>query len=139
MSIALLRDLTEKLPPSLRDQVIGYAESVKLAAPSIARDSGAEPTQRFEDHIVFIAGIRKLYSIVSSSYWSLDNSATLLARSDTSTITIAGQSFSRGSDLHQELHSLLTDLEKSLADSRVLGMIQLSFSEMAEAVAHELG
>lgn len=139
MSIALLRDMTEKLPPSLREQVLGYAESVRIAAPAIAKDQGIELTQTFEDHITFLAGIRKIFSIVSSSYWSLDNSATLLARSDTSAITIAGRSFSRGSDLHQQLHALLNDLESALKESQILSLVQLSFSEMAEAVAHELG
>ena len=139
MSIAHLRDMTEKLPPSLREQVLGYAESVRIAAPAIAKDQGIDLTQAFEDRITFLAGIRKLYSIVSSSYWSLDNSATLLARTDTPSITIAGRSFSRGSDLHQQLHALLTDLESALKESQVLSVVQLSFSEMAEAAAHELG
>jgi hypothetical protein len=139
MGIALLLEMMASLPGPLRDQVVGYADSVRLAAPSIARDCGIEHTKKFEDHIVFISGIRKLFSIVSSSYWSLDNSATLLSRSDISAITIAGRSFSRGSELHQELHSLLTDLEAALAESGVLSMIQLSFSEMAEAVSNELG
>lgn len=139
MSIAFLREMTEKLPPSLREQVLGYAESVKVAAPAIANDQGIEFTQTFEDHITFLAGVRKLFSIVSSSYWSLDNSAALLAQSDIPTITIAGRSFSRGSKLHQQIHTLLIDLESELREANVLSIVQLSFSDMAEAVAHELG
>lgn len=139
MSIALLIEMTEKLPPSLREQVLGYAESVKMAAPAIAKDQGIELTRAFEDHITFFAGVRKLFSIVSSSYWSLDNSATLLARSDSPAITIAGRSFSRGSEPHQQLQALLTDLENALRESQILSVVQLSFSEMAEAVANELG
>lgn len=139
MSIALLRDMTEKLPPSLREQILGYAESVKIAAPAIAKDQGIELTQTFEDHITFLAGVRKLFSIVSSSYWSLDNSATLLARSDSPAITIAGRSFSRGSEPYQQIYTLLTDLENALREANVLSIVQLSFSEMTEAVAHELG
>lgn len=139
MSIELLRDMIEELPASLREQIIGYAESVRLAAPSIARDQGIELTKKFEEQITFFAGVRKLFSIVSSSYWSLDNSATLLAQSDTGVITIAGRSFSRGSELHRQLHSLLNDLEGALLESKILTAVQLSFSEMAKVVAHELG
>jgi hypothetical protein len=139
MSIALIRDMTENLPPLLREQVLGYAESVRIAAPVIAKDQGIELTQAFEDHITFLAGVKKLFSIVSSSYWSLDNSATLLARSDTFAITIAGRSFSRGSELHQQLHALIMDLEDALKESNVLSLVQLNFREIAEAVAHEIG
>jgi len=139
MSINLLIDMTRELPPSLREQVLGYAESVRVAAPAIANDQGIELTKEFEDHITFFAGVRKLFSIVSSSYWSLDNSATLLAKSGTPAITIAGRSFSRGSELHQQLHALLNDIENALSEAQILSIVQLSFSEMAEAVAHELG
>ena len=131
--------MTANLPAPLREQVLGYAESVRIAAPAIARDQDIELTQTFEDRITFFAGVKKLFSIVSSSYWSLDNSATLLARSDTALITIAGRSFSRGSALHQQLHALLADLEDALIMSDVLSIVQLNLTGIAAAIAHELG
>jgi len=130
--------MTEKLPLSLREQVLGYAESVERSAPSIAKDAGVSFTSRFEDHIVFVAGLRKLFSIVSSSYWSLDNSTALLSKSNTSVITIAGRSFSRGSEAHEQLRTLLADLEDALSTSGVMDLMRLSLQEVAEAVANEL-
>lgn len=138
MSLQLLFEMTEELPAALRGQVVGYAESVRASVPAIAHELKIRNIQTFEDRLVFLAGVKKLYSITASAFWSLDNSASLLARSDTTDIVVAGRLFSRGSAFHQELDALLRDLQRTLAEQGAWDVMQLGIADLAKEIADGL-
>ena len=130
MSLALLASTLEDLPYALREQVIGYAQSVKSALSSIAQDAGIPISQSVGDQVVFLAGLRKLHGIVASSYWALDNSTTLLLRSDIDRVRVGGQDYSRGSEYHQSLKSVLDNLESALLKHDVKRYLSMPYSDL---------
>ena len=130
MSIAILTSTLQGLPYGLREQILGYAESVRAAAPSIARDAGVQPSQRVFDELVFMAGVRKLHGLVASNYWALDNSTSLLAASEITSVRVGAQDFSRGGQLHMELKELLEALEKTLTKQQIKDYLNLSYEDL---------
>src|SRR5262245_6012058 len=115
MSLSALRNTVVELPRVIADQVLGYAESVEQELPSIFAQSGRQFDHTLADQLVFLAGVKKLHAIVASSYWTLDNSATLLAGLNVDNIRIGEFDYSRGGALHRTLRDLLDNLENVLA------------------------
>ncbi len=124
MSMQRVISLASELPPALRDQVTSYAESVERVIPEIFAELGRPIEQERADQVIFWAGIRKIYSLVTATFWTLDNSIEILSRSDIGRIRIGGTDFSRGSDIYLRLRELLTALERAAAD--------VSFRELME-------
>lgn len=135
MSIALLSSTVAELPFALREQITGYAESVKLALPAIFADAGVTTRQDVSDQVVFLAGIKKFYSLVASNYWALDNSASLLQSADVTRIRIGAQDFSRGGQLHSSLRSALEAVENILAREEIKEFLDLSYVELVQQLA----
>ena len=135
MSLALLSSTVAELPFALREQITGYAQSVKLALPAIYSDAGVAMRQDVCDQVVFLAGIKKFHSLVASSYWALDNSASLLQSADVTRIRIGAQDFSRGGQLHSSLRSVLEALENILAREEIKGLLDLSYVELVQQLA----
>lgn len=135
MSLALLSSTVAELPFALREQITGYAQSVKLALPAIFSDAGVAMRQDVCDQVVFLAGIKKFHSLVASSYWALDNSASLLQSADVTRIRIGAQDFSRGGQLHSSLRSVLEALENILAREEIKGLLDLSYVELVQQLA----
>jgi hypothetical protein len=79
MSLALVHEFAQELPPRLRESVIGYARSVQDAIPDISRDAEIRQDQGLADQLVFLAGIKKLHAICSGTFWILDNSLRSLS------------------------------------------------------------
>ncbi len=122
--------MIEGLPKGLSDQVIGYAESVERALPEIFRDAGRQYNSTIADQLVFLAGVRKLHSIVVSSYWILDNSAALLKELSTDQIRVGHTDYSRGGVFYQDLAGLLDLLEKVLIKHNISQYLNVPFSEV---------
>ena len=128
MSFRALQAATSDLPFVVREQVLGYAESVQAASPSIAREAGVEPTKDLTELLTFLAGVRKLHDLVASSYWALDNSAKLLAASDIGEIRIGAQDFSRGGEMHTQLKRLLDAQDVALERAEVKQFLNLPYA-----------
>lgn len=119
MSIQQVRSMIEFLPRSLGEQVVSYAESVDRALPEIFKEAGTTYKKSVADQIVFLAGIKKIEWLVSSSYWTLENSGKLLQELDVNRIRIGGSDVSRGSQIYMQLQSLSKELEKVLAENGI--------------------
>ena len=137
MSLRLLISTIAELPFVLREQVLGYAESVKQALPDICRKAGVRPSVRLTDQVIYLAGIRKFHGLVASNYWALDNSATLLQASDISRIRMGAQDFSRGGLVHTELKNALEALEATLLRQGVKELIYLPYGELVQSLAQD--
>ena len=82
--------------------------------------------------MVFLAGVRKLHSVVASSYWALDNSATLLQKLNVDKIRIGRSDYSQGSAFHQNLSELLDAIEKVLRKHDIFRYVNVPFTEMLQ-------
>jgi hypothetical protein len=119
----------------LREQVLGYAESVRQALPDIYREAGVQPSSFLSDQITYIAGIRKFHGLVASNFWALDNSASLLLASDVSQIRMGAQDFSRGGNVHTILKNALEALESALDRQGTSELIELRYPELVQRLA----
>lgn len=130
MSIKLLQSALEELPYALRSQIIGYAESVYNAMPSIEKEIHIKISSNVRDQVVFLAGIRKLYGMVVSSYWALDNSSALLMRSDIDTIQIGGQDYSKDGVYYRKLRNVFDDMVSVVESYDIRHFLELSYSDI---------
>ena len=60
MSIDQVYDISSELPPALRDQVNGYAESVGRALPGIFLEIGRSFDRDKADEVVLWSAVRKI-------------------------------------------------------------------------------
>ena len=138
MSIRALTEITEDLPHTIANDVMGYARSVQSAIPEIFRDARIREDRDLGDQLVFLAGIKKLYSLISSQYWTLDNSLHLMEQDDVSVVRIGSTEISRGSDYHRRLRVAVREFERLLADANMTELIEIrSYSELAQRLRHE--
>ena len=125
----------EDLPPPIATDVVGYARSVQAALPDIFRDAGMSIDQSIGDQLVFLAGVRKLESIVSSQYWILDNSLHFMAASDVRAVRYGPQVLSLGSDYYERLREAVGDLERLLVEAGLTEFLsERSHSQLARAL-----
>lgn len=139
MSIRTLSEVISDLPYSLQEQVLSYARSVEVAAPDIVRESGVRATHVHTDALIFIAGLRKLYSIVDSNYWVLDNTGALLERQHAQfSVRVGGADLSRDSQYHRSLVVLRRELIDILSEQNLLPyMLNVPYVEVLRELADE--
>src|SRR5262249_59555111 len=106
------------------------AESVERELPHIFERSGTQYDHTLAEELVFLAGVRKLHAIVASSYWTLDNSATLLTGPSIDNIRVGEFDYSRDGELHRTLRSLLETLENVLATHNLSQYLYVPLSEV---------
>lgn len=135
MSIAALIATVEELPAPIRDQVVGYARTVYDAARDICKDAGVRYSGDLADQLAFLAGIKKLYGLIASSYWTLDNSAYLLSSENLGGIRIGSRDLSPGSAYHRALRMAVEAMDQELRRVNVREYIDLSYRDMALALA----
>jgi hypothetical protein len=80
MSLVLLSEMLEPLPFTLREQIEGYAHSIDEVGEDILRDVGIPFDEQVMDQLVFIAGVRRLWTIVDGQFSILNNSLLLMAK-----------------------------------------------------------
>lgn len=135
MSYRKLQETVKGLPWALEEQVLGYARSVDEALPEIFKEAGRAFDRAIGDQIVFLAGVRKLHSIVASSYWTLDNSGRLLETLDVSSIRAGSLDLSRGGALHARLASLVNSLEKALEKHDIRQYIGVDYATLVRTLS----
>lgn len=138
MSLRALSDAIDSLPYALSEQVLSYAKSLELAAPDIFKNAGIKRTKELTDTLVFIAGLRKLFSIVDSNYWVIDNAGAIFSKQqDQYEIRIGGTDLSRGGTYHQALNVLRTEFYKILSQHKLLQYVQnMPYSEIVREIAN---
>jgi hypothetical protein len=136
MSLERVEDFAGGLPPRLREDVLGYARSVQAALPAIFEDAGVRETSDLRDQLVFIAGLKKLHAICSSTFWILENSLTGLQQANIARVRLGGATVSRGSRIWTELRDTVTAIEAILAREGVLQFVSTpSYAEILRELA----
>ncbi len=126
MSIRQLAELTETLPRVTRDDVMGYARSVERVLPGIFRDARVRYEEQLASDLVFLAGVKRLYEVVSSTYWLADNSLAATGRNErpTEAAVVGSLVLRRGTGFHRAIGRLLGDLEEVLSELELRGLIR---------------
>jgi hypothetical protein len=111
MSRKDVEHLVVSLPPTLQDQVLGYTDAVERALPYIVDDYGRPVRASTKDAVIFIAGVRKLYALVSSNYWTLEHSSAMLGEFGARDIRAGGADLSNRGELHRQLREAMAALD----------------------------
>lgn len=121
MSIRALHEVFDDLPHTLFEQVISYARAIEDATPEIFKDAGIKPNRELANTLVFIAGIRKLFSIVNSNYWIVDNVGAILAnQQEIYSVRVGNTDLSRGGTYHQSLNNITTEFTELLTEHKLV-------------------
>lgn len=136
MSLDALRQVASNLPIVLRDQVNDYAVFVHEVSESIFSEMGIQPTAKQIDDFIFLAGIHRLWTLIDSQYWILDNSLTLLEQHEVHSIRIHSNVYEKRSDAYLRLKSLRTDLSKQL-ENLGIGFVKetMNLHSLAEQIS----
>ena len=114
-----LKEAIEGIPYSLSEQVLSYSRSVSVALPDIFSEAGVAYSPDIVDQVVFLAGIRKLFSIIDSAYWVIDNASAILSKQDMHRIRVGSTNLSRGADYHYSVEQLRKNLITVLEDNNI--------------------
>lgn len=137
MSFREVEEFADLLPYTLKEQVLGYARSVRDAMPEIVLEAGVEYSNEVADKIIYIAGLRKLYSICNSSYWALENTCYLLQESNVHNVRVGGTDMSKGSQFYNDLNSITKDIDSYLIDKGIKDeVVSLSYPNLIRMYTH---
>lgn len=131
-----LRDMFSSLPSALATQIFGYAQSVHDASQEIFKEARVHLTDDLQQKLVFLAGVKKLYTIIDSNYWLIDNSGKLLSGMGTNDVYIGSVDFSRGSEYFSQLDKMRRDLTEILSKFNILHFVEdAGYVEIVQALA----
>jgi len=131
MSLDAVKEFANELPYRFREDVIGYARSVKDVLPEIFHEARCPFNEMAANQLIFIAGVKKLYSICTSNFWIIENSLFMLERSEVHAVQIGSSTIHRESDDYLALAVLLRQLENLLSEHRILHLIhQRSYGDI---------
>jgi len=130
MSLRELQETARGLPPNLQEQVIGYARSVRDALPDIFREAGSPHDAKIADQVIFLAGVRKIHSLVASAYWTVDNSGKLLESMGEIIIRAGSLDLTRQGAFHSRLQSLIKQLENVLRENKIDQLPNINYAEL---------
>ena len=138
MSKAKVEELIEELPNSIKEQVLSYVKSVDDASIEIFKSSGIKYSKKLSDQLIFIAGIKKVFSMVDSIYWLIENSNSMLERNDMNSIRIGSTDLSRESQFYRELSNLRNELVEVLNENNLSDLIsERQYGNILKALANE--
>lgn len=131
-----LRQVTASLPWSLRKEVEGYVSSVDDRRGEIAREAGVRLNNERRRRLLFAAGVRRMWAIVESSFWMVDNSLERLAQHDVHRIQMGSTFYRRGGDMNRTLKELRDSLSELLVELEVQKVVEArSLSELLLVVS----
>jgi hypothetical protein len=136
MSLADVDEFAQQLPYVLREQVVGYARSVRDAAPEIIQGAGVSPIPGMIDELVWIAAVKRIHSILSSAFWTINTANMLLREQDAGFPVIGGVDYSMRSSFYRGLRLALQDLEALLSSLNLSDLITLQWADVVKRLAN---
>jgi hypothetical protein len=136
MSLADVDEFAQNLPYVLREQVVGYARSIRDAAPEIIQEAGVSPSPGVIDQLIWIAALKRLHSILSSTYWTINTANVLLREQNAGFPVIGGVDYSLKSSFYSRLRSALQDLEALLSSLDLSDLITLQWADVVKRLVN---
>jgi hypothetical protein len=124
MSVESLRAITAELPWVLRSQVEGYVLTVEAAKYDIFKAASIDYDERLYQQFIFLVGIQRIWSLVDSQYWILNNSLNLLRNSDARVVEIGGSEFHTNSSFYRDLSALRGNLDVLLQKEGISHLVK---------------
>ena len=75
------------------------------------------------DQLVFIAGVKKLHAVCTSTFWTLDNSLAALRQSDIEQVRLGRWRISRGSRDWLRLREVAVAIDVLLSQHNILRLV----------------
>ena len=122
-------ELLGGLPSALRQSVADYLELVALQAATIFDDAGLTMTREARQRFLFAVAVRKIYRTVSSQYWTMRSTVSMLEQYGLREASVGGARYSRQSEDYREVQRLWRELDAQVRD------LDLSDHVAAESLA----
>jgi len=120
-----LNEVIYLLPYTLKNEIGGYATSIELASTEIFLNAGIEKKQEILDKLIFLACIKRIWTIVSSQFWIVDNTLTLISHdSDFKEVKVGATIFSKTSDTYKQLKDLRDKFELLIHELELNEIVQ---------------
>lgn len=119
-----LREITDMLPWSLRQDIHGYVSSVDDQRYEIADDAGVELNADRRRRLLFAMGVRRMWAIVNGSYWILDNSLNRLRQCDVHRLQMGSTFYGRQTSSTQQLRDLRSDLAELIDELEIHDVVE---------------
>jgi hypothetical protein len=128
--------ILQELPERMADDVSGYVRSVSAALPRILERARIARTPSLAEEVAFIAAVKKIFSIVSSTSSILESSLGSLG-TRASEVRIGSQVYSPVSREYRELRELDQTLKDLLRLHNLLDLVEEGdYSEIALQLSH---
>lgn len=111
MSLEALRAILTQLPRALSDEIDGYVNSVHQSVGEIFKEAETQADPIMVDTFLFCIGIKRLWTIVDSQYWVIDNSLTLLRNTGSTGFRVGSTSVQKSANEIQSLAQVRADLQ----------------------------
>ncbi|HEY4214469.1 MAG TPA: hypothetical protein VGM84_23540 [Steroidobacteraceae bacterium] len=119
------REIADTLPRSLGDQVLSYVVSVEAAADDIFREANVVREGSLLDQLLLVAALKKILGIAGASFWAIDNSLSIGARTSYDTVRIGGAMYGRGTEDYEQIRKLHEDLEMLALQNGVKDLLEM--------------
>ncbi|MGB2711293.1 MAG: hypothetical protein WBC33_07235 [Conexibacter sp.] len=110
-----LRRILAPLPYRLREEVGGYVDAVASSSDDIYREASVDRTEVPLDAFLTLAGVWRLWSLVESQDWLIDNSLAISSAHGIAAVRFGARSLRRGEGEAVEVRRLRAQLTRLLA------------------------
>ncbi|WP_338825148.1 hypothetical protein MHOCP_07020 [Moorella humiferrea] len=122
----LLKEILYELPSVMREEIEGYIQSIESNAPSIFEEIEVKhPSEDLVEQLIFYAGIRRIWTLLSTVYWTIDNSLVLMRNYDVTSIRVGTTIYGKKTEYYLRLRQLFQDFNTLLS--------QLGLKEIVDA------
>ena len=135
-----MTDLISGLPYRVRETIIGYAESVDAAAPSIFAELGQDVIDDLRDDLVYVCAVARLWRIVDSQYRILVDGTAFLETLGIEDVRVGSSVFGRGTPDDESVRRLRTAFQTQLTQLGLFAVVrQRSPREMLATLIESRG
>ena len=117
--------LWAELPYAIAEDIRTYSSAVRQSMEDIFKDAGVAYSNALVEQVCFIAELKKLHSIVTTQYWVLQNSLSLLTRNEIASVRAGSLRIQRNSDSFLELEQIMQELNDLLRENEILELVEM--------------
>ena len=137
MSRTALDRLLRAYPWSMREQVNGYVDAVDGTLREIFEDGGVRYSEELAGELLFVVGVRKLWSMIDGQYSVLRHSLDLMSDQGAPAVRFGGTVYSRTSQNFQEVRNLRDDLRSTLTQLEIFDLMYLDVVAVLQTLAEQ--
>src|SRR5215203_5993974 len=125
MSRAALAELLQHYPWAIREQILGYSDTIRDALPSILAKADIRATEDLIAQAELLAAVRKLWTMIDGQYSILRHSLSLMSGQDVSAVSFGSTYYSFSSQNYRQVESLRNELRELLIRLEIFDLVSL--------------